>query len=49
MFPPPRRADPADATRALRNHLGALAAFCLAARAAPYVLQALATRRAGAA
>ena len=26
MVPPPRRADPADATRALRNHLGALAA-----------------------
>lgn len=47
MFPP-RKADPAEANRALRRHVLTLAAFCAACRAAPYVLHALASRRAAA-
>ena len=48
MFPP-RKPDPAEATRALRRHVLTLAAFCAACRAAPYLLHALASRRAAAA
>ena len=47
MFPT-RKADPAEAKRTLRLHVLTLAAFCAACRAAPYVLHALASRRAAA-
>lgn len=48
MFPP-RKADPAEATRALRRHVLTLAAFCAACRGATYLLHALAQRKASAA